>query len=99
MIYSTTLTRKGQVTIPVALRRRLQLKPGESVRFRWAEHNQVILEKHNWKQALDKLHRKIASHLKQLGRRPLSDDQLNVAINTAAQQMAEERYKQSLTKA
>ena len=33
MQYTTTLTQKGQATIPVALRRKLSLKTGQSIVF------------------------------------------------------------------
>ena len=48
MSYSTTLTSKGQVTIPVEIRRKLGLKPGERVLFNIGKNSQVVIEKSDW---------------------------------------------------
>jgi len=42
---STTVTRKGQVTIPKAVRDRLNLKPGSAVAFELTPDGRVILVK------------------------------------------------------
>jgi antitoxin PrlF len=42
---STTVTRKGQVTIPKPVRDRLNLKPGSAVDFELAEDGRVVLVK------------------------------------------------------
>lgn len=39
----TTLTTKGQVTIPKAVRSRLGLKPGDDIVFEFDRHGHVIL--------------------------------------------------------
>ena len=41
----STLTSKGQITLPVELRRRWDLKPGDSVDFCLEEDGRVILRK------------------------------------------------------
>lgn len=41
---STTVTTKGQVTIPSSVRKALGLEPGSKVQFRLSENGQVILE-------------------------------------------------------
>lgn len=48
---STTLTRKGQVTIPKPVRDRLNLKPGSAVDFELAADGRVILVKAGRKSA------------------------------------------------
>ncbi len=92
----TRVTSKGQVTIPVGFRRILGLKAGETVRFKLVKNNQVMIEKNDWKQQLDKLHLKVAAHLKKHKIRPLTDEELDEAINTSAAEAAVDRYKRSL---
>ncbi len=84
MNYSTNLTSKGQVTVPVNIRRRLGLKAGEPVRFRVTEANQVILEKNTWKDDLAQLQHEVADQLKKRAIKPLDDDELDQLINQSA---------------
>jgi len=42
---ATTVTSKGQVTIPKAVRDRLGLKPGNAVSFEMAEDGRIVLVK------------------------------------------------------
>ena len=42
---ATTVTSKGQVTIPKRVRDYLGLKPGSSVEFRRVEDGNIVLEK------------------------------------------------------
>lgn len=42
---ATTVTRKGQVTIPKPVRDRLNLKPGNAVEFELAEDGRIVLIK------------------------------------------------------
>jgi antitoxin PrlF len=39
----STVTRKGQVTIPMAVRERLDIAYGEKVEFTINEHNEVVI--------------------------------------------------------
>ncbi len=96
MTHNSTMTSKGQVTIPVVIRRNLGLKAGESVRFKLARNNQVIIEKNDWKRGLAELHKEVAAHLKKHNIKPLTDEELDDVINEAAEQAATERYKRSL---
>jgi antitoxin PrlF len=41
----TTVTSKGQVTIPQRIRKRLGIVPGDKVEFELAEDNRVVLTK------------------------------------------------------
>ena len=97
MMYSTTVTSKGQVTIPVEFRRRLGIKPGEIVNFKLAQNNQVVIEKNDWQKGLAELHKEVAAHMKKHHIKPLSDEELDEAINNAAEQAALERYQRSLS--
>ena len=97
MTDSTTVTSKGQVTIPVSFRRLLGLKAGETVRFKLVKNNQVMIEKNDWKRGLEELHQEVSSHLKKYKIKPLSDEELDEAINTAAEQAALERYRRSFS--
>jgi antitoxin PrlF len=42
---ATTVTRKGQVTIPKPVRDQLNLKPGSAVEFELAEDGRIVLVK------------------------------------------------------
>jgi AbrB family looped-hinge helix DNA binding protein len=44
-VMATTITSKGQVTIPKPVRERLNLKPGNAVEFELAEDGRVVLVK------------------------------------------------------
>ena len=44
MIYYTTMTSKGQITIPVAIRQQMELLTGRKYRMR-AKGDQIIIEK------------------------------------------------------
>jgi AbrB family looped-hinge helix DNA binding protein len=96
MTYSSTITTKGQVTIPVTVRRKLGLKPGESVHFKLESNNRVTLEKNDWQRGLNELHREVAAHLKKHHIKPLSDEELDEAINKAAEEGATEDYLKDL---
>lgn len=92
MTYSNTLTSKGQVTIPVSIRRALGLEAGESVIFKLSSNNKVIIEKNDWKQVFDDIHTEVAAHLKKNNIKPLSDEELDDLINSEAIRGATENY-------
>lgn len=60
MQYSTTLTQKGQATIPVSLRRKLGLKKGHKIVFEEREKEVVIRKK----LSLDELQGSLKSDIK-----------------------------------
>jgi AbrB family looped-hinge helix DNA binding protein len=95
MTYSTTMTSKGQITIPAVIRRNMGLKAGESVRFRFEKDNQVVIEKNDWKQGLSDLNKEVSTHLRNNKIKPLKDEELDVAINESSQEAATERYQRS----
>lgn len=45
MIYTSTLTQKGQATIPVSIRNRLAIHPGEKVVFEEKE-GEIVIKNH-----------------------------------------------------
>ena len=95
MTYSTTLTSKGQMTLPVAFRKKLGLKPGERVLVEM-RGNEVIILKNNWLENLQKIQKENQSYLKKRGIKSLTDEELDKAIDDAAEKAAIERYKRSL---
>lgn len=96
MTYSTTLTSKGQVTVPVAIRRRLKLGTGERVRFKITHSNRVLIEKDDWKRKLERLRKKVTAHLKKHNIPALSNRELDQAINAAAEEAAIARYRRAM---
>lgn len=63
MQYNPTMTSKGQVTIPVAIRRRLNLKPGQPVHFN-VSSSSVKIENNDWRKDLEKLQERVRAHMK-----------------------------------
>ncbi|MGI9028124.1 MAG: AbrB/MazE/SpoVT family DNA-binding domain-containing protein [Candidatus Saccharimonadales bacterium] len=95
MTYQTTMTSKGQVTIPADIRKKLGLKPGQSIQFEF-RGNEAIVKAQTWQADLEKIQRKMQIHLKKQGIKPLSSKKLDEAINKAAEAAATERYLKSL---
>lgn len=95
MTYTTTLTSKGQMTLPIAFRRKLKLKAGERVLVKM-RGNEVIILKDNWLENLQKLQRENQLFLKKHRIKPLTNEELDRAIDDAAEEAAAERYKRSL---
>jgi AbrB family looped-hinge helix DNA binding protein len=95
MTYST-MTSKGQIRIPATIRRNMGLKAGELVRFKVEKYNQVVIDKNDWKQVLNDLSKEVSAHLIKHKIKPLSDEELDTAINESAEQGATERYQRSL---
>lgn len=95
MTYQTTMTSKGQVTIPADIRRKLGLKPGQSIQFEF-RGDEAVVKAQTWQADLDKLQKKLATHMKKHGITPLSNTELDDAINKAAEMAALERYQRSL---
>ena len=95
MTYSTTLTSKGQMTLPAPFRKKLGLKPGEQVLVEM-RGNEVIIQKNNWLENLRSVQEENRAYMKKKGIKPLTDEELDDAINNAAEQAAIERYQRSL---
>lgn len=95
MTYSITLTSKGQMTLPVSFRKKLGVKPGEHVLVEM-RGNEVIVQKNNWLENLRKIQADNQSYLKTHNIKPLSDEELDIAINTSAEEGATASYRSSL---
>ena len=95
MTYSTTLTSKGQMTLPAPFRKKLGLKPGEQVLIEM-RGKEVIIQKDNWQESLQRVQEQNRAYLKKKGIKPLTDTELDNAINDAAEQAAIERNRRSL---
>ena len=92
MQYSSNMTSKGQVTIPADIRRKLGLRPGQPVQFSLSGDT-VRLGAPDWQKDLSELHRRVAERMKRRDLKPLSDEELDTAINEAGEAEAMARYR------
>jgi AbrB family looped-hinge helix DNA binding protein len=83
------------MTVPAAFRKKLGLKPGEQVLVEM-RGNEVVIHKNNWLENLRRVQEENRSYMKKRGIKPLNDEELDNAINSAAEQAAVERYRRSL---
>jgi AbrB family looped-hinge helix DNA binding protein len=90
MQYTSTMTSKGQVTVPAAIRRKLGLKPGQQVRFVFFG-GKVRLENDNWREELESLGSQVRESMQANGLKPLSDNELQQARQAAQQAAADNR--------
>ena len=81
----TTITVKGQVTIPVAIREELDLKPGDRLRFRLTKAGELIVEPRRQRSIFDQLD---ALTLPSIGR---SSTQADIDEAVAAEMAERER--------
>ncbi len=89
------MTSKGQITVPVEIRRKLGLKKGEKINIK-LKGNTAVIEANDWQNDLRVLQKRMSAHLKQHNIKPLSDEELDEAINQASQQAAVERYQRGM---
>lgn len=89
------MTSKGQITVPAPVRKQLGLRPGESINIE-IKGNGAFVSANDWQAGLAEVQAEIATHLKKHNIKPLSDEELDEAINEAAAQAALERYERSL---
>ena len=75
MTASSTITKKGQITLPAEMRRRLGLKPGERVKF-VVKGQELVVSKDNYWEELDKLRDANLAHVKKLGLAGLSIEEI-----------------------
>ncbi len=95
MTYQTKVTSKGQMTLPAPFRKKLGIKPGERLSINM-QGNKVIIEKIDWLSDLRKIQAKNQAHMRKNNIKPMSDEELDDAINQAAEQAALEKYQNSL---
>jgi len=95
MTHTTTITSKGQMTLPAPFRKKLGLKPGEQVLVE-LRGKEVVIQKNNWLENLRRIQNENKTYMKKKGIKPLTDEELDNAIDDAAKEAAIERYKRSL---
>lgn len=99
MTYSTTMTSKGQITVPAPIRRKLGLRPGASINIK-LRGNTAVVEANDWQKGLAEIRAEIAAHLKAKGTKPPTTDEDFRKLRQEAQDYAAhdrlERYKRTL---
>jgi len=83
------------MTLPAPFRKKLGLKPGEQVLVEM-RGNEVIIQKNNWLENLRSVQEENRAYMKKKGIKPLTNEELDDAINNAAEEAAIERYQRSL---
>lgn len=83
------------MTVPAAFRKKLGLKPGERVLVEM-RGKEVIIQKNDWLEKLRHVQKENRAYMKKRGIKPLSNEELDKAINNAAENAARERYQRSL---
>ncbi len=93
MKYSSRMTSKGQVTVPVEIRRKLGLKPGQAVSFE-VSGDGVRIEQPDWRKELAVLHERVREHMKRTNRIfPQTDDEIREAREQAHREAAADRVE------
>lgn len=91
MVYSITLTSKGQITLPAVIIKKLGLKAAEQV-FVELRGNKVIIRKNNWRENLRLIQEQNKVHMKKRGIQLLNDEELDDVINTSAEKAISQKY-------
>ena len=91
---TSTVTAKGQVTIPISIRRQLGLTPGSVVDFE-AKSDVAQIRPSTRENMLEHLHQQVAEHSQEYGIPPLTDSQLEQAIDQSRQNNVQIRLKRS----
>ncbi len=63
MTYTTTMTSKGQITVPAPIRKKLGLESGASINID-LKGNTAIVTANDWQKGLAEIRAEIAAHLK-----------------------------------
>jgi len=79
----TTLTSKGQVTIPKTIRDKLYLHAGDKIEFILTENNEILLR------PITKKIEDVFGFLHQVGRKTISIEEMNLAISQKIKGMTE----------
>jgi AbrB family looped-hinge helix DNA binding protein len=80
--FTTTMTTKGQVTVPAEIRHKLGLRPSDKLKIR-EEKGRVVLEKDDYWAEYERLQKKVQAHALRKGIAPLSDDEIRSLRNQA----------------
>src|SRR5215208_2862569 len=92
MTYTTTMTSKGQITVPVAIRKKLGLQPGASITIK-LRSNTAVVELNDWRKGLEELRGEIATHLRAKGiKLPQTDEDFRKLQKTAHEAVGRGRY-------
>jgi len=83
------------MTLPAPLRKKLGLKPGEQVLVE-LRGNEVVIQKNNWLENLRRIQEENKAYMKKKGIQPLTDEELDDAINDAAEKAVAEKYQRNL---
>lgn len=95
MQYTTTISSKGQITLPVKIRRSLNVDAGD--RLVITKHgDKVTLVADSYEERLVALRKKTAEHLKNRSIRALKIEDLDKAIDSAWSDASVKRYEGSL---
>lgn len=73
--FTTTITVKGQVTVPAQIRHKLGLNPSDRLRVHESK-GQIILEKDDYWAEFDRLQKKVQSHRSKKGVMPLTIEEI-----------------------
>lgn len=90
MTYFTTVTSKGQVTLPAPLRKKLNIKSGQRVEVSLDNHNQAVIKSIVDVEAVREANRVFAQNK---GIKPIAS---RTQINKIMAEEAVKRYKRSL---
>jgi len=91
---TSTMTSKGQVTIPADIRAKLRLKPGQRVQF-VSLGDAVAIQADTWQQDLTLIQKKAKAAMQKSRLPALSDADLGKAIDEAGSAAANQRYQRN----
>jgi antitoxin PrlF len=80
-MFESTMTTKGQTTVPKEIRKQLNLKPGDKVLW-YLEDGRIVLR------AKNRSIRELAGMLRRPGQRPISLEEMDEAMAQAAAESA-----------
>jgi AbrB family looped-hinge helix DNA binding protein len=95
MTYTTTMTSKGQITVPAPIRKKLGLQPGTAIDIK-LRGNTAIVEANDWKKGLAEWGDWMEAYRKKHNIKPLSDSGLRKLKEEAGRHMAQERHERYL---
>ena len=99
MTYSTTMTSKGQITVPAPIRKKLGLQPGSSINIK-LKGNTAVVELNDWQKGLAEVRAEITAHMKKHGIKPPKTDEdfrhIREKAHEAAAQDRLRRYRKTL---